>query len=134
MVDLVEGPGNQLYGFFLGVVTRLELGLISWFGESVPDPLDNWDAACRWREVERRIARLRWVSDEESKEFNGIKGILNRIMGRRRMSGKEMYEKMVAEADWMVAAMRVGRQDADVISEVASYVGLAASPPSLPGR
>ena len=50
------------------------------------------------------------------------------------MSGKEMYEKMVAEADWMVAAMRSGRQDADVISEVASYVGLAASPPSLPGR
>ena len=45
------------------------------------------------------------MSDEESKEF-GIKGILNRIMGRRRLSGKEMYEKMVAEADWMVAAMR----------------------------
>ena len=87
----------------------------------------------RWREVERRIARLRWVSDEESKEF-GIKGILNRIMGRRRLSGKEMYEKMVAEADWMVAAMRSGREDADVISEVTSYVGLAGSPPSLPGR
>ncbi len=125
---------HQQYVSSLGVVTRLEVGLISWFGESVPDPLDNWDASRRWREVERRIARLRWVSDEESKEFSGIKGILNRIMGRRRMSGKEMYEKMVAEADWMVAAMRSGRQDADVISEVASYVGLAASPPSLPGR
>ena len=85
------------------------------------------------REVERRIARLRWVADEESKKFSGIKGILNRMMGRRRLSGKEMYEKMVAEADWMVAAIRSGRSDADVISEVASYVGLGSGPPSLPG-
>ena len=69
-----------------------------------------------------------------SKEFSDIKGILNRIVGRRRMSGKEMYEKMVAEADWMVVAMRSRRQDADVISEVASYVGLAGFPPSLPNR
>ena len=55
-------------------------------------------------------------------------------MGRRRMRGKEMYEKMVAEADWMVVAMRSLRQDSDVISEVASYVGLAGFPPSLPNR
>ena len=125
---------HQEYVSALGVVTRIELGLISWFGESVPDPHENWDASRRWREVERRIARLRWVSDEESKEFGGIKGILNRILGRRRLSGKEMYEKMVAEADWMVEAMRTGRQDSDVISDVSSYVGLGAGPPSLPGR
>ena len=86
----------------------------------------------RWREVERRIARLRWVSDEEAKEFNGIKGIFNRILGRHKLSGKEMYEKMVEEADWMVTAMRAGRQDADVISEVASFVGLGSGPPVLP--
>ena len=85
----------------------------------------------RWREVERRIARLRWVSDEEAKEFDGIKGIFNRILGRRKLSGKEMYEKMVEEADWMVTAMRAGRQDADVISEVASFVGLGSGPPVL---
>ena len=45
--------------------------------------------------MERRIARLRWVSDEESREFTGIKGILNRIMGKKKLSGKDMYEKMV---------------------------------------
>ena len=83
--------------------------------------------------MERRIARLRWVSDEEAKEFNGIKGIFNRILGRHKLSGKEMYEeKMVEEADWMVTAMRAGRQDADVISEVASFVGLGSGPPVLP--
>ena len=31
----------------------------------------------------------------------------------------------------MVAAMRTGRQGADVISEVASYVDLAGGPPAL---
>ena len=118
----------------IGIVTRLELGLISWFGESVPDPKENWDASRRWREIERRIARLRWVAEEDAKEFSGIKGIFNRILGRRRLGGKEMYEKMVAEADWMVTAMRAGRDDADVISEVVSYVGLGSGPPALPGR
>ena len=118
----------------IGMVTRLELGLISWFGESVPDPNENWDASRRWREIERRIARLRWVAEEDAKEFSGIRGIFNRILGRRRLGGKEMYEKMVAEADWMVTAMRAGREDADVISEVVSYVGLGSGPPALPGR
>ena len=118
----------------IGIVTRLELGLISWFGESVPDPSENWDASRRWQEIERRIARLRWVAEEEAREFSGIKGIFNRILGRRRLGGKEMYEKMVAEADWMVTAMRAGRDDADVISEVMNYVGLGSGPPALPGR
>ena len=118
----------------IGMATRLELGLISWFGEPVPDPNENWDASRRWREMERRIARLRWVAEEDAKEFSGIKGIFNRIPGRRRLGGKEMHEKMVAEADWMVTAMRAGREDADVISEAAGYVGLGSGPPALPGR
>ena len=42
-----------------------------------------------------------------------------------------MYEKMGEEADWMVKAMRAGREDSDVISEVASYVGLGGGPPAL---
>lgn len=125
------GMKHHEYVSALGVVTRLELGLISWFGESVPDPAEGWDASRRWREVERRIARLRWVSEEE--EFSGIKGILNRIMGRKQMSGKEMYEKMVRDADWMVAAMREGRTDQDVISEVAGYLGMGGIQRSLPG-
>ena len=129
----VDLSHDELVGA-IGIVTRLELGLISWFGESVPDPSENWDASRRWREIERRIARLRWVAEEEAREFSGIRGIFNRIPGRRRLGGKEMYEKMVAEADWMVTAMRAGRDDADVISEVMNYVGLGSGPPALPGR
>ena len=116
----------------LGITTRLELGLISWFREAIPDPKESWDESRRWREVERRIARLRWVADEEQKEYGGIKGILNRIMGKRKPTGKEMFEKMVSEADWMVEAMRAGRTDRDVISEVQGYLGLEEGPPSLP--
>ena len=126
---------HQEYVSALGIVTRLELGLISWFREAVPDPSEQWDESRRWREIERRIARIRWVSDEEAKEYSGIKGILNRIMGRRKLSGKEMFEKMVSEADGMVQAMRMGETDRDIISDVTSYLGLGnQGPPALPGR
>lgn len=33
-----------------------------------------------------------------------------------------IYEKMVKEADWMVEAMRDGRTDQDVISEVTGFM------------
>ena len=118
----------------LGNVTKIELALISWFEESVPDPSEPWDASRRWREVERRMARLRWVADEEQKEFGGIKGIFNRLIGKRRLSGKELYEKMVAEADWMVSQIRSGQPEADILSEVVSFIGMGAGPAALPGR
>ena len=124
---------HEEYVTSLGITTRLELGLISWFREAVPDPNENWDASRRWREIERRVARLRWVSEEEAKEYGGMKGILNRIMGRRKLSGKELFQQMVAEADWMVQAMRNGQRDVDVISEVTGYLGLGSRPPSLTG-
>ena len=124
---------HQEYVVALGIVTQIELALISWFGESVPDPNENWDASRCWRETERRLARLRWVSDEQAKEYSGMKGILNRIIGRRRLNGKEMYERLVADADWLVEAMREGKQDADVINQVMGYVGLDGNS-RLPSR
>ena len=116
----------------LGVVTKLELGLITWFGESVPDPNANWDSSRRWLETERRIARLRWVSEEEAKEYSGIKGILNRITGRKKITGKDLFQSMVAEADWMIRAMRDGGSDTDMVSEVVRQVGLTGEAPGAP--
>ena len=116
----------------LGVVTKLELGLITWFGESVPDPNAHWDSSRRWLETERRIARLRWVSEEEAKEYTGIKGILNRIVGRKKITGKDLFQSMVAEADWMIQAMRDGGSDTDVVSEVVRQVGLTGEAPGAP--
>lgn len=37
------------------------------------------------------------------------------------------------DADWMVAAMRDGRVDQDVIAEVAGYLGMGGIQRSLPG-
>ena len=48
----------------LGLVTQIELALISFFGESFPDPGMPWDAERRAREVDKRLARLRWVERE----------------------------------------------------------------------
>ena len=108
----------------LGLVTQIELALITHFGESVPNPRENWDESRRWRETSRRLARLRWVQEQQDKEYGGVKGLFNRVMGRRKLSGKELYEKMVADADWMIAAMRDGHEDTDVVRQVMGFVGM----------
>ena len=43
----------------LGLVTQIELALITYFRESLPEPGQNWDSRKRAREIERRLARLR---------------------------------------------------------------------------
>ena len=42
----------------LGLVSQIELALISYFRESVPEPGQSWDPHRRAREIERRLARL----------------------------------------------------------------------------
>lgn len=108
----------------MGMVTQIELALITHFHESVPDPKENWDAGRRWRETSRRLARLRWIQEEQRKEYGGVKGLLNRVIGKKQVTGKELFDRMVAEADWMVAAMRDGVPDSDVVSQVMGYVGM----------
>ena len=44
----------------LGLVTQIELALIGFFRESMPDPGENWTSAKRASEIEHRLARLRW--------------------------------------------------------------------------
>ena len=65
----------------LALVARLDLALIANFGEAVPDPNEHWDARKIDREIERRVARLRWVGREQEREFGGLRGLINRIRG-----------------------------------------------------
>ncbi len=85
----------------LGMVTQVELALISFFRESVPEPGVEWDGERRAREIERRLARLRWVEREQEREFGGLKGVWNRLAGRGKVSGKDLYQRMLNEADGM---------------------------------
>ena len=75
----------------LGLVTQIELALITYFRESLPEPGQNWDAQKWAKEIERRLARLRWVEQQQNDEDSGLKGVWNRVRGRGKPSGKELY-------------------------------------------
>ena len=106
----------------LGLVTQIELAIIARFRESVPDPGQSWDSHRRMREIERRLARLRWVEGEQAKEFSGLKGVWNNVMGRRRVTGRELYERMIDQADAMLLAMQEDRSQ-DIMTEVERFTG-----------
>ena len=89
----------------IGLVAQIELVLICFFRESVPDPGALWDADRRSREMSKRLARLRWVEREQDREFTGLRGVINWLAGRTRLTGKDLYYKMVVEADEMMEAI-----------------------------
>ena len=91
------------------VVTRLELALVLTFRESVPEPGLDWDLQRRAREIERRLARLRWIERERNVEYNGVKGWLKKVIigDRRGVTGKELYHRMLAESDVLLRGRRL---------------------------
>ncbi len=102
---------EQVQAFIL--VTEVELALISYYRESVPDPDARWDEDRRDREIQKRLARLRWGERELEREYGGLKGAVKLMRGRRRMSGRELYERMVERADEVLGVMedRIGVMD-----------------------
>ena len=113
----------------LGLVTQIELALITYFRESLPEPGQNWDSQKRAREIERRLARLRWVEQEQEREDSGLKGMWNRVRGRGRPSGKELYERMVKNADTMIMGMQEPDRDDDVLADVLRFTGVGPEDP-----
>ena len=116
----------------LGLVTQIELALITCFRESLPEPGRNWDSQKRAREIERRLARLRWVEQEQEREDSGLKGMWNRVRGRGRPSGKELYERMVKNADTMIMGMQEPDRDDDVLAEALRFTGVGPEDPGYP--
>ena len=111
----------------IGLVAQIELVLIYCFHESVPDPGGRWDDDRRNREVEKRLARLRWVEREQMREFTGMRGVWNWLSGKTRMTGKDVYTKMVSEADEIMesaAASARERRNRAGISEAERAAGV----------
>ena len=66
-----------------------------------------------------------WVSRELKKEYGGLKGAWNWLLGRGLPTGMKLYSKMVDEADDMIMAMEEGRE-VDILQEVMRYWGMEA--------
>ena len=108
----------------VGFLTQVELVLIMGFDESVPDPGANWDVEKRAREIERRLARLRWVEEKQREEYGGWKGVWRAVVGRKKVSGKELFQKMLDEADGMMTAMSGVGQSEEVMDKIMQLGGL----------
>ena len=116
----------------LGLVTQIELALITCFRESLPEPGRNWDSQKRAREIERRLARLRWVEQEQHREDSGLKGVWNRVRGKGIPSARDLYRRMVENADAMILGMQEPDRDTDVLAEALRFTGVGPEDPGYP--
>ena len=66
----------------LSWVAEIELALISFYEDSVPDPDVPWDLERRTREINVRLERLRWAREEKEKEYGGREGDDEVVGGR----------------------------------------------------
>ena len=81
----------------LSWVAEIELALISFYEDSVPDPDASWDLERRTREINARLERLRWAREEQE---------------------KELYQKMVDEADRLLESVDIGNTGVSVVETV----------------
>ena len=72
--------------------------------------------------MERRLARLRWVENEQAREYTGLKGVWNWLFGMPKLTGKLLYDRMIDHADGMLLAMKEERDD-DILSQVMRFTG-----------
>ena len=108
----------------MGWVAQIELALISFYGESLPDPAVPWTLQKQSEEIDRRLSRLRWVKEEQEREYNGVKGVARWLVGDRWPSGKELYQKMVEEADKLLVEVdSVGSAGLNVLEAVEQLRG-----------
>ena len=81
------------------LVVQIELTLILYFEESVPEPGLGWSAVKRSEESEKRLRRQRRLAAELDSYNRGFKGLMRKIVGRRPQTPRELMAEMKEEAD-----------------------------------
>ena len=76
----------------------------AWKSFSLGTPMTGfpWDHSSGL-EVERRLARLRWVEHEQEKERRGGRGVWNWPVGKEQLPGEMLFDEMIEHADGMLA-------------------------------
>ena len=124
MTQFRLGLPYQQHVAALGLMAQVELVLIMMFRDTVPDVGASWSPEKRAREIDRRLARIRWVERQQEREYKGWRGVWNVLTGQRQMSGKELYQKMLVEAEGLMTLAQVGDGGAELVDEVMRFAGL----------
>ena len=81
------------------LVVQIELTLILYFEESVPEPGLGWSAVKLSEESEKRLRRQRRLAAELDSYQRGFKGLMRKLVGRRPQTPRELMAEMKEEAD-----------------------------------
>ncbi len=65
---------------------------------------------------------MKWVKSGQRKSDSAFRAVWNRLMGKPKLTGKLLYDRMIENADGMLAAMKEDCYD-NVIHDVMRYTG-----------
>ena len=95
--NFLSRGGMSVQDYRLATMARLqiEMMIIGLYQASVPRPGQGWDASRRASEMDRRRVNWQRLEQEENRDFSGIRGFLNRLIGRRRIGLREFYDQRI---------------------------------------
>ena len=87
------------------VMVQIEMSLIIDFRESLPEPGQNWDADRRDKENKGRLTLFRLLEQKQKRNYSGLKGAWNRLMGRRKPTVEEVWRRLIERSEAMMLGM-----------------------------
>ena len=87
------------------VMVQIEMVLIIDFRESLPEPGQNWDADRRDKENKGRLTLFRLLEQKQKRNYSGLKGAWNRLMGRRKPTVEEVWRRLIERSEAMMLGM-----------------------------
>ena len=64
------------------------------------------------------------MEEKQREEFGGWKGVWRAVVGRKKVSGKELFQKMLDEADGMMTAISGVGQSDEVMDKIMQLGGV----------
>ena len=87
------------------VMVQIEMALITDFREYLPEPGQNWDADRRAKANEDKLTLFRLLEQKQKRNYSGLKGAWNRLMGRRKPTVEEVWRRLIERSEAMMLGM-----------------------------